>query len=279
MTPPVYKKRLQKLILSLALLAFPFADASAQIQKKNDTSTGMFSTEITGEERAVFAYFRLKGTAPDYEEWVLSSASYKETPKEQQKKFFIRENLRLGYGYGNFDINKDVLEISTEVYARLIPPSEDKGAVFEFRFPNLDSRYEIPSFSFPYGKHEVTLIVEELEGFADMRLSGTQFESIKKKVPKTDEEFMTTIEVHVRPSSIEENEDDLSKPRSDRGGEVFLMGGDVAYLKCRIDDFFSGKELKIWDYVAEWYEAEYREKTMPEEQKYPHPYDALKKEE
>ncbi len=222
-------------------------------------------------ENGVFAFFHLGQKSPDFDFWVKSTKHYEELSEKDQEDFLINESIRLGTGYGQFDPKKDVLHIETIVLVHYTPPVDDQPARIFFQFPDQDDEY-IPTFSYPYGKNEwVSLIVNRLAYFANIALGPEHYEVIKEKVPQPNTNYEALLTVDVRPTNA-----DHSAPIKIGTMSQWIMIGEIAYMKCEIENKNVGNMIQLWDFVAPWYAEEYRLKTLPEDLKYPHPFDLKK---
>lgn len=232
----------------------------------------IFSTEITQREKAIFAFFRAGNTSPDFEKWITESSLYKTAPENKKQDILIQEQLRLGRGFSYFSIEKDLLEIEIPVTAKYIPPEDDKQARFYFTFPDQYEENYVPVFSYPYGQDTVSMIINRLAAFSNFPLTQKQFEIISERMTRQSEDFDAILVAHVKISSA-----DHKKPYPKRGGgNQWVMVGELGYLSCEINNFFGSKRNQLWDYLAPWYEEAFKIKNMPDEEKYPHPYDLFK---
>jgi len=229
------------------------------------------SIRISGSEKAVIAFFHMAEKAPDYENWIKSSAFYKATADEIKEEVLIQEWLRLDRGYGHYEINKDILEISALVIAQYSAPQEDKPARFTFSFPNRKEGIT-PIFSYPYGKEWVSMIIRNLNTFTNISLTEAQYERIRKVLPEDEPFHEVELIVHTRPT-----EADHKTPTKIYGEKSWIMVSDIAFIQCSAISHLTGKTIPLWNYIAPWYEKQYNEKQIPEELKYPHPYDIHKK--
>ena len=229
-----------------------------------------FDTYIAPEERAVFAFFRVAGIIPDYESWIKPGERYRSLSPQKQEEFLLKEMLRLGRGYGLYDVTENPLELKTNVLARYIPAVGAKPARITFRFSN-HSEGDIPTFNYPYGRNEILLLINNFQIFADISLNAQQNEALLKKIPYEEEDFDAVLSLHVRVSGA-----DSKKPVRQDSHLQWLMTGDVAYMKCEVHKIGSGEGALLWDYVAPWYAEQFRLRNMSEEEKAPHPYDLFK---
>ena len=231
-----------------------------------------FDTKITPEEQAIFAFFRAANAPPEYEYWITSSATYRVLDDKRKEDYLIKEMLRLGRGYGLYDPDTDVLELKTPVIVKYYPAKkEGEKPHLKFRFFNLEKE-NIPTFDFPFGPNTVSLIVENLNVFSDLVLSEEQDQAVRSKIPYENDEFDANLIVHTQVYKA-----DYKNPvEKDSKWLRWVMIGKIAYIKCEVDSFYTQQKLTLWDYVSPWYEEQFRVKNMPEEEKYPHPYDLFK---
>ncbi len=250
------------LYLIITLLVFIQAiPAHANIYSNN---------KITQKEKAVFAFFKALGSSPDYDYWIKSNPSYRSLPDKSKERYLLSEKLRLGGGYGSFDRNIDLLELRINVSAKYIPAKNGEKARVLFEFFDSSDNY-IPTFNYPYANDSLSLVVNSLASFSDMALNEKQNQAVLKKIPYEDEDFDATLTLHVRVSRA-----NYRKPISEKPVKQWLMIGEIAYLKCDVNSYKEGNQYMLWDYVAPWYEEIFRIKNMPEEEKYPHPFDLFK---
>ncbi len=227
--------------------------------------------KISQKEKAVLGFFRLAGVAPDYETWIKAGNGYQEIENDKEKqKFLIAESLRLGQNYSLYNPAKELLEFNTEVIASYSAPRDGKSAFFHFKFPDQTEDF-IPVFEFPYGDNSIALVLNRFAEFSTLPLTLEQFEKISKAMPYEDEEYSAKLSLEVRLTQA-----DMEKPIIRQGRYQWMMLGEIAHIRCQIIDPTTLRLSKLWDYVAPWYEKEYYVQTIPEEQKYPHPYDLFK---
>lgn len=252
------------ILLSFVFAFFTFTDF-VQAQEYLDS-------KITSKEQAVFAFFRAANTAPDYNYWITSSSTYKSLRGKYREDYLVKEMLRLGRGYGLYDLDTDVLEIKTPIIVKYYPAkSEDTRPHLKFHFYNLKVT-NIPTFDYPFGDDIISLTVKNLNNFFDLTLSPEQSQSVRSKIPYENDEFDASLTIYTRV-----NKANYQNPvEKIKKGNRWLMVGEIAYLKCEVDSSYAHQTHTLWDYISPWYEEEFHLKNMPEEEKYPHPYDLYK---
>ncbi len=252
------------------LIFFIFIFISA-VPLVNKTWAAYDNTHISIREKGVFAFFKLAGTPPDFEHMIKDTQKYKSLPDADKEEYFINESIRLGTGYGRFDLEKDLLHIETIVSIRYTNPTEDKPAHFSFQFPNHNKDY-IPTFSYPYAKKEwISLIINKLALFSDFPLKEKDYELISKHLTSPDYSYDAMLTIDVKPAKA-----DYSSPIKIGNIKQWIMIGEIAYMKCEVESEKTGTMQQLWYYVAPWYKEEYERMMMPEDMKYPHPYDLKK---
>ncbi len=234
----------------------------------NAQSKQYFDTKITAQEQAIFAFFRAANVPPEYEYWISASTEYRVLEGGRKQDFMIKEMLRLGRGYGLYDINTDILELKTPVVVKYYPAKDGGQPKLKFRFFNL-GRSNVPTFDFPLGPDTVSLIVNNLGAFSELTLSPEQDQAVRSKIPYENDEFDANLIIHTRVDKA-----DYKNPvEVNKKSKKWIMVGKIAYVKCEVDSFYTQQKHTLWDFVSPWYEEQFRVKNMPEEDKYPHPFD------
>lgn len=235
-----------------------------------DTASTSYD-RTTQREMGVFAFFNLGGSLPDYEHWVRGSQHYQGLPEDDKEDFLINETIRLGTGFGKYNSQTSTLHIETAVLVHYTPPKDDKSAVIYFEFPDQNVEY-IPTFSYPYGDKEwVSLIINRLALFSKIPLTHEHYEKITKDLTYDGVQYEAILTIEVRPTQA-----DHSKPIKIGNMKQWIMIGEIAYMKCEVESDVTGKTVQLWDFVAPWYAEEYKQKNLPEDLKYPHPFDLKK---
>ncbi len=248
------------LYISFSILAF----ASSAVAKPPH------ELRVTPKEQAVFAFFRALNSSPDYDYWIKSKSTYKSLPSKSQERYLLNETLRLGGGFGSFDQDIDLLELKINVSAIYIPAKDGVKPRVLFEFFNNSKNYT-PTFNYPYGDEVLSLIINRLELYSDMLLNEKQNAAVLKKIPYQDKFFDAALTIHVRVDKA-----NYKKPIAKDPVVQWLMIGEIAYLKCDVISYETGRKYMLWDYVAPWHKEVFRMKNMTEEEKYPHPFDLFK---
>ncbi len=229
-----------------------------------------FDTRIDPEEKAVFAFFRAANTAVDYDFWIKTNKNFLAFNEQEQREVYFREQMRLGYGYGNYDLDKDPLKLNIDIIAQYKKGTDEERPRIEFRFFGLNNE-NIPIFNYAYGDGTISLLIKDIEKFKSLPLSPSEEKAVLEKIPYTDSEFDARLEVEVKVT-----EADYENPVKIRDEFQWFMKGQVAYIRCNVSSYYSSESTLIWDYVAPWFEEVLEERNKPEELKYPHPYDLFK---
>jgi hypothetical protein len=229
---------------------------------------------VTGEEKAIFAYFKLGKKSPDYEKWIKSSPGYKSSPSGKQIQYLIKESLRLDSGFGEYSLDNDPITIFLDIMAKVTSPDEHGKSYFISELSGVDfSNGQIPSFNFHYADDDVVLVVFDITKLGLMPLTPEQYKVITEKNNEIDSFYPAKLTLHIRPSEA----DHETPVFSDTGKTMWLMSGKIAYMRCSYDDLLHGEtDKQIWDYVAPWYKEIYDEKTKVKVVEYPDPFEILK---
>lgn len=228
---------------------------------------------ISQKEKSVIAFFSLAGVAPDYQSWIEAGAAYRALETEdEQRKFVIKESLRLGRAYSSYNPDKDFLEFETTVLSHYGLNDGEKKGVFYFRFPEQTQDY-IPVFEYPYGKDSIALIINRFADFSAYPLNEEQTEKTSKIMEYKDEEYLATLTLKIRPvKSV------YDKPIVSTTGNQWMMLGEVAYIKCSVIDPTTLRKTDLWEYMSPWYKGNLA-KEKQTDSIYPHPFDLFKEEE
>ena len=229
-----------------------------------------FDTTITPNEKAVFAFFRAADTPPDYDFWLKSSKNFDGLSEKKQEEYLVKEMLRLGHGYGNFNAEKDLIKLKIDALGRYEEAKNNKQAQMTLDFFN-NEKNKLPSFDYPFGAGFITLNVDQLNHFINLKLNKANDDIVREKVPYFNDNFDTTLEVHVKAITAKYDE-----PIIKNGIHRWIMLGEIGYIRCEYVSLYTHQRVTLWEYIAPWHEETYVQKTIPEEEKYPHPYDLYK---
>lgn len=268
---PISNKNTIKFIFLILLTLFlcSMNVVFAETSDENDSST------ITGEEKAVFAFFKLGKKSPDYERWIKSTPLYIATNEAKQIQLLIQESMRLDAGFGAYNLEEDPLVISLDINAQITSPNKEGKSFFMSEFSGIDmSNGQLPSFDFPYVDEKIILVVFELTQLQTMPLSLEQVKAMSEKTDELDSYFPAHLTLFIRPSEA----DHETPVISDSGKIQWLMSGKIAYMRCSYDDLRTGEDDKqIWEYIAPWYQSTFDKKNAPKVEEYPDPFEILKK--
>ncbi len=228
-----------------------------------------YNEKTNPRERAVFAFFRNVGMSPDYDFWIRTGDNFQLINESRQNSYVLNEILRLGRGYSAFDEELDLLELSINVLVKYIPETETDQPRITFAFFDADEAY-VPTFSYAYGEDVISLIIDKLARFSDVKLGDQQNRKVLNKIPFEDDFFNAKLTVSVRVKSA-----NYKKPVIVDKIKQWIMVGDIAYLKCEVEGRMGYKQM-LWDYVAPWHEDLFEKQKQSDELKYPHPYDLFK---
>lgn len=228
-----------------------------------------YDRKTTPRERAIFAFFRNVGIAPDYDFWIKTSDNFKSVSENRRDTYILNETLRLGRGYSSYDEEQDLLKLTIKVLVKYLPETDIDNPRITFSFMTEDKSY-VPTFSYAYGEDVISLIIDRLAAFSDVTLNDAQNEEVSRKIPYEGDVFDAKLTVHVRVKSANNN-----KPVIVDKMKQWIMVGDIAFLKCEVSGHM-GNDQMLWDYVAPWHEKLFEMQKLSKELKYPHPYDLFK---
>lgn len=228
-------------------------------------------SQTTEREKGVFAFFSLGAGPPDFENWIISSEEYAKRSKKEREEHLIRESIRLGTGYGQFEPQKTLLHIEANVLVNYEPPKDGSPAHVYFHFPKQAANY-VPTFSYPYIHDEwISLVVNKLALFSKMPLTEDHYQAVLQHMRYPNEEYEGFLTIEVRAIKA-----DHDKPIKNGPITQWILVGEIAYMKCEVESDLTGYRQQLWDYVAPWHEETLRLQNLPEDMKYPHPFDIKK---
>lgn len=230
-----------------------------------------FDTKITDDEKAVFAFLRKGDVIPDYEALVKSGHIYRNTPLKYRDEILLQEELRLGRGYSEFNPDQHFLNVELPVYVKFL--TKDSGEhIVVFSLYDGGGPDKAPIFDYPYTHDQkILLLVDDIMTFAKLPVPDEQYGAIKDKARASEGEwFRSLLVMRVRVYKA-----DSKMPQRVENEMGWVMYGKIAHIRCMLPPSYSG-EVVLWDWVAPWHEATYKEETMPEDKKYPHPFDLFK---
>jgi len=207
--------------------------------------TAFAELEVTEEERAVFAYFKLTDQKPDYEQWIKNSTKYQEARGVLQDDILSTETERLSWGFETFDLAKGFITITRPIRLTTVV-NEDGKRVVNTRF--VDERHnETPYFPISYGNESIAFIIEGLEQYRTITLKPEEVAKIKEYFFDASP-YEAVMELRIRPLSADAQEK-LFVDYKDQ----WLMLGDIAYLQIKFYDEYKLENITVWDYNAPWY--------------------------
>lgn len=236
----IHTKIVSLTVLFLAVLALFQAAAPA----------ARADLEISEEEKAVFSFFRMSGGTPDYDTWIVNSPRYAGAPEPLKNAVREEEDVRLKWGFGTFEPQKDFLKIETEIVLRFTGGEEGTGV--RIGFPGSRDG-EAPYFPYDYGREWIALIIDDLENFIHIPLTGEEQARMLEKLGEgrePGESFTARLRLRIRPLSA-----DAKTPLVLRKKEKFwLLRGDIAYLAIEVPPLKKGAAgTAVFSYTAPWY--------------------------
>lgn len=213
-------------------------------------SAPAFATlKITGQEKAVFAFFKLANSTPNYTKWIKRTPEFLKLDKDAQPYYFKEEDVRLKWGFGTYNVKKDFLKIQTNVLVRY--EGEKGQKTLKINLPDFPDAAS-PFFPYPYGQDWIALIVSDLDKFTTIPIDQDHEEEIKKYISSNPEKTHRAIlRMRLRPLSA-----DSRAPLELNNASHWLLLSDTAYVSLEYYDEETSKPVVLWDYTAPWYLSE-----------------------
>ena len=200
--------------------------------------------EVTENDKAVFAFFTLNGHTPAYEQWIENSPKYlAETTYDGKREVLEAELLRLKWGFGTYNVERDFIKIRTPVKLLI------QGNHLAFSFHEASGR-NVPYFPFPYGKEWIAMIINDIDPLFELELTPAE-KARTANLPKN-VVFDGEIVLHLRP--IKADNDATHKLD---GTDHWLMMSDTG----RLELLSEGTALAT--YTAPWFLESAEKGSLP----------------
>lgn len=199
---------------------------------------------ITWNEQGVLAYYKITGRKNDFEKKIRNSKGYDDMPKDAAEQYLQEELLRLQWGLGTFDPDKDFLTLKTSVQTSII---ENEGKYY--LASNFEGRSAMDPPYFPYNMFDmwVALMLRDIDKFMLLEITEEQKNRIEGYLPKDQEKHEVALEIVYRVSSGD------PEPIMLDGVEQHMMLGDIAKFAMVLPVFHQSQDLTLWEYIAPWY--------------------------
>lgn len=207
---------------------------------------GVFAqgSEISENDKAVFAFFTLNGHTPAYQDWIENSPKYlAQTTYEGKREVLEAELLRLKWGFGTYNAGRDFIKIRTPVKLLI------QGNYLAFSFHEASGR-NVPYFPFQYGKEWIAMIVNDLEPLFELEL--TPEEKARTATLPKNRVFDGEIVLRLRPVTA-----DNDAPLKLDGTDHWLLMSDTG----RLELLSEGAVLAT--YTAPWFLEKAEKGVLP----------------
>lgn len=222
-----------KILLCLCLIGCLTVPAYAQ--KKN----------INGAEKAVLAFYKLSGVTPDFEKWINTNFKNKYGHNPPPPELFEQEKLRLQYGLGMYDPEREILKINTTVISQFITKGNKTYLASIFQGENA---METPYFPYNAGHVWVAVLINDLEDYLLLELDEEQQKKISALLPAHNKPYNIELTLYFRPVSAQ------PEPMQIDGLEQHIMLGEIAYIGFKKPGLtWQEDDGLLWEYYAPWY--------------------------
>ncbi|MCF8495981.1 MAG: hypothetical protein K9G62_04855 [Alphaproteobacteria bacterium] len=241
---------MNRLKLFFFLMLCGCAVAGAGISRAEEAaapkSEAQESEALSDYEKTVFSFFKLTNGTPDFKKIIEVLDRYvKENSKYVKNKIYEKENLRLKWGFGSYEPDKDYIKIKTKIFVQITP--DFKVPMLNFKFMNAQDD-KLPYFPYPYGYEWITIMPNDMEKFQYLPLTKDHYKKIK---PFFDFKrlYDATMELHVRPVAASNAE-----PMIVDGVKQWPVFADIASITFTYDAP-DGQKIVLGSYEAPWYEV------------------------
>lgn len=227
----IYNMRIVSLFFTFTLL---FSMATAFAQNKS----------ISWNERGVLAYYKITGKTPDFQTMIMHTKEYQAMPPDIARQYLEEEKLRLQWGYGTFNPDKDFLSIKTKIISRIL--NKEEQYYLASNFPG-KSAFDPPYF--PYNLYDtwVALKLKDIADYMLLPLDKENHDRISGLLGEENPEHEITLEIKYRVKTGD------PKPIELDGLQQHMMLGEIAQFTMLLPGFHQSRDKIIWEYIAPWY--------------------------
>lgn len=206
-------------------------------------------------EKAVFSFFKISRHDPNYETWINATPPVSGiTDPRIRADMYEQESLRLKWGFGTFNVDRDFLKINTNVL--LFFMRGKNSMTLNFMFPN-SKPGEVPYFPYAYGNDWIALLIEDLANFTQIPLTTDEAVKISQYL-KEGQVYAITLAVRARVKKA-----DSAEPLMLDGVNQWIMSGEVGNIDFLYKDPATGKDISLWKFTAPWYLTDTEKLLMP----------------
>ncbi len=206
--------------------------------------------KYTMSEKVGFAFSKLAGTTPRYEEWVKYSKAYADTPEADRALMMQGQTYRLEKGFNLFNLDEDLVKIS--VLAHIYKINNGQGMLSKpengyktvvIKVNNSKNAY----FGINIGNHWIAVIPSDARFFEPLRFTDKTYELLKKYGTSENASWIVRLDIWMRPEKI-----DRTKPMMLEKKPMWLMMGKIANIELWDEE----RKNIIWNYSAPWYTSD-----------------------
>lgn len=236
-----FRKETQYFLLILAIIAVSLAfPSTAYAQRKS----------ISAQEMGLLTFYKLSGLKPDFGAWIKDNPLYKETSKTNKglaEMFWEEEVLRLQWGLGVIEPDKNFMHIQTEAIGTLI---HSKGKDYlGITFLGKRGKGE-PYFPYSIGSVWVAVIMKDIKKYMLVDLDTETLAKIKQHLPANITKAKLDLKITYRGISAE------TQPMKLDGVNQHIMLGEIASWKIFLPQPDNTKPVLIWEHIEPWYRTE-----------------------
>jgi len=200
---------------------------------------------LTGMEKGVLAFYKLSGLTPDFNKWVKADLNPEGDHNPIPRELIEQEKLRLQYGLGTYDPEREILKIHTDILSELITQNNEQ--YLASYFPG-KSAFEVPYFPYQAGNTTVAVVMNDLGKYMLLKLEEALYQKIKILLIETESANTLSLDLHFRPVDAQK------EPIKLDGHDQHIMLGEIAYIAFSKPPLAGQQEPSLlWEYYAPWY--------------------------
>lgn len=207
-------------------------------------------TPYSEAEKAGFAFYRLAGRTPPFEQWIVNREKYLLAKPSARREYLQEEMSRLTRAFNEYSMQDNLIVLRTRV--TLKTPSKAEQEVYKnmgVRKPVTMVLSETRDNIFPIevGQMWIGLVPNHIEDYLELSLNDEEFTRLMKQLGfgSGGEERQAIMEIRLRPEAI-----DTAEPIAMDNIHVWLMLSDIASISLWNT---ANTQTMAWERHAPWY--------------------------
>lgn len=205
----------------------------------------------TESEKVGFAFHKLAGFDPHYEQWIKDMEKYVDAHPADKLELLQKERYRLESGFLGYIPDVDLVSLDIQAVVKssnYFAQSQKEGVQTDVTIELV----ELPENYFPFyiGGMWIALVIKDFDTLLRQRtFTAEEYQTLAKLLGLTGAYQLTqkvNIDLHLRPLSV-----DTSSPLTLDGLEMWLMLVEIGEMT--VWRKINNNKQVLWTYTAPWY--------------------------